>query len=189
MSILVLMPRRNRVLTPGKPPATSTLPGVPEIAAGGGTTTSSAVPSLLRPQTYECANCAGRFPARNRPTPYCSAQCGAEAKTVRFGRKQRAEFGDELPAGVRASLHRQVVHALTECTWDRWSSEPEPGPVEPPAAEPLADHLNPNIPTCDVFAQRAHRMKVRVLARGELRPCDAQDWDNVWRDWVNAHAS
>lgn len=107
---------------------------------------------------------------------------------MRFGRKQRAEFGDELPAGARAALHRQVVHALTECGWDRWSGEPEPEPVTPPAHEPLAEHLNPNIPDSDVFAHRAHRMKVRVLARTELRPCDAQDWDAAWRDWVNAHA-
>lgn len=157
-------------------------------AGAGAVSGSTAVPSLLRPQTYECANCAGRFPARNRPTPYCSLQCGAEAKTVRFGRKQRAEFGDELPAGVRVALHKQVVHALTECAWDKWSDDPEPVLVDAPQLEPLANHLNPNIPESDVFARRANQMKVRVLARSELRPCDAQDWDNVWRDWVNAHA-
>lgn len=167
----------------------SALPGAPETATGGAHPgSSSSVPSLLRPETYECANCASRFPARNRPTPYCSPQCGAEAKTIRFGRKQRAEFGDELPADARAALHRQVVHALTECVWDRWSGEPEPDPVQLPEFEPLADHLNPNIPDFDIFATRAHKMKVRVLSAEELRPCDVQEWDSIWRDWVNEHA-
>jgi hypothetical protein len=156
----------------------------PATASGGG----SSVPSLLRPELYECANCGGHFEARNRPTPYCTLQCGAEAKTVRYARKARAEHGDELPEAVRSALHRQVVHALTECHWDKWSGEPEPGPVTPPAEDPLAEHTNPNIPDSDVFARRANGMKVRVLAQGELRPCDAQEWDNIWRDWVNAHA-
>lgn len=179
----------RRTVAPGTPTFLSALPGAPELAtagmvAGG----SSGVPSLLRPETYECASCAGRFPARNRPTPYCSPQCGAEAKTIRFARKQHAEFGIELPATARAAVHRQVVHALTECVWDRWSGDPEPAPVEAPEVEPLADHLNPNIPDSDIFALRAHKMKVRVLSATELRPCDAQEWDSIWRDWVNEHA-
>src|SRR5436190_23165159 len=46
-------------------------------------------PTLLHPATYLCANCAGRFPARSRQTPYCSPQCTAEAKAVRYARTQR----------------------------------------------------------------------------------------------------
>lgn len=107
---------------------------------------------------------------------------------MRFGRKLRADHGDELPAAVRTSLHRKVLHALTECAWDKWSGAPEPPPVTPPEYSPLADRLNPNIPERDVFAVRAHQMKVRVLAPTELRPCDAQNWDCAWRGWVNANA-
>lgn len=164
----------------------SNLPGVTTIAqetAGGPSNLA-----LLRPETYECANCGGRFAARNRPTPYCTLQCGAEAKTVRYARRARAEHGDELPEDVRAALHRQVVHALTECAWDKWSGEPEPAPVTAPEIDPLAGHADAGIPDSDVFARRANGMKVRVLAVGELRPCDVQEWDSVWRDWVNAHA-
>lgn len=183
------MTRRTAATSSGAPSIVSTLPGV-ELAAegaviGGG---GSSVPSLLRPETYECANCGGRFAASNRPTPYCTLQCGAEAKTVRYARKARAEHGDELPDTVRAALHRQVVHALTECAWDKWSGQPEPGPVTPPAVDPLAEHADPMIPDLDVFARRANGMKVRVLADVELRPCDIQEWDSIWRDWVNAHA-
>lgn len=145
-------------------------------------------PRLLRPQSYECAGCAGRFPARARPTPYCSAQCAAEAKAVRYARRQRQEFGDVLPDSVRAKLHRMVVHALTECGWDRWSGASEPDPVEPPAVPPLAAYLDPVIPDRDVFGRRAHQLKVRALAPRALRPCDAAVWDSIWRTWVNAHA-
>jgi len=171
-------------------------PGQPSIVAGfPGTAPEGNAPSaggnrlsLIRPETYECANCGGRFAAREKPTPYCTLQCGAEAKTVRYARKARAEHGDDLPEAIRTALHRQVVHALTECAWDKWSGEPEPGPVTPPDVEPLADHLHPLIPDSDVFARRANGMKVRVLAESELRPCDAAEWDSVWRDWVNEHA-
>jgi hypothetical protein len=167
----------------------STLPGAAEPAAegsvaGGGTSSVA----LLRPETYECANCGGRFEARNRPTPYCTLQCGAEAKTVRYARKARAEHGDDLPESVRTALHRQFVHALTECAWDKWSGEPEPGPVTPPEVDPLAGRADAMIPDSDVFARRANGMKVRVLSADVLRPCDVQEWDSVWREWVNAHA-
>jgi hypothetical protein len=107
---------------------------------------------------------------------------------VRYARKARAEHGDELPEAIRSALHRQVVHALTECAWDKWSGEPEPGPVTAPEVEPLADHLDALIPDSDVFARRANGMKVRVLADAELRPCDVQEWDSIWREWVNEHS-
>ncbi len=64
--------------------------------------------SLLRPESYECANCGGHFEARNRPTPYCTLQCGAEAKTVRYARKARTEHGDDLPDAVRDHESRVV---------------------------------------------------------------------------------
>lgn len=176
------------MVSPGQPSFASTLPGVPEMSAGNETATGGASLSLVRPDTYECANCGCRFQAHNRPTPYCTLQCGAEAKTVRYARKARAEHGDDLPDPVRVALHRQVVHALTQCHWDKWSGEPEPGPVTPPEVEPLAEYLNPLIPDSDVFARRANGMKVRVLAEAALRPCDVQEWDAIWRDWVNEHA-
>lgn len=176
------------MVAPGQPSIVSTFPGMPEMSTGAETAASGANLSLLRPESYECANCGGRFAARERPTPYCTKQCGAEAKTVRYARKARLEHGDDLPPGIRVALHRQVVHALTECHWDKWSGEPEPGPVEAPEVDPLAEYLNPMIPDSDVFARRAHGMKVRVLADAELRPCDVQEWDSIWRDWVNEHA-
>lgn len=177
------------MVAPGQPSIVSALPGMPEMSPAGETAAGGAHLSLLRPETYECANCGGHFEARNRPTPYCTLQCGAEAKTVRYARKARAEHGDELPEAIRSALHRQVVHALTECHWDKWSGEPEPGPVTAPEVEPLADHLDALIPDSDIFARRANGMKVRVLADAELRPCDAQEWDSIWREWVNEHAS
>lgn len=175
-------------MAPGQGSIVSTFPGAPVPPASDEPAGGGANLSLLRPETYECANCGGRFSARSRPTPYCTVQCGAEAKTVRYARKARAEHGDDLPDAVRVALHRQVVHALTECRWDKWSGEPEPAPVTAPEIEPLAEYLNPLIPDSDVFARRAHGMKVRVLAPTELRPCDAQEWDSIWRDWVNEHA-
>ena len=107
------------MVAPGQPSIVSALPGMPEMSAAG--ETAGANLSLLRPETYECANCGGHFEARNRPTPYCTLQCGAEAKTVRYARKARAEHGDELPEAIRSALHRQVVRALPECAWDKWS--------------------------------------------------------------------
>lgn len=176
------------MVAPGQPSIVSALPGMPEMSAGSEIAEGGAHLSLLRPASYECANCGGRFEARDRPTPYCTLQCGAEAKTVRYARKARAEHGDELPEAVRSALHRQVVHALTECHWDKWSGAPEPGPVTPPEIEPLAEHADPNIPDGDVFARRANGMKVRVLAAAEIRPCDAAEWDAIWREWVDEHA-
>lgn len=175
-------------MAPGQPSIVATFPGAPEMSRADEAAVGGANLSLLRPDTYECANCGGRFPARNRPTPYCTLQCGAEAKTVRYARKARAEHGDALPDAVRVALHRQVVHALTECHWDKWSGEPEPGPVDAPETDPLADHLNPLIPDADLFARRGNGMKVRVLAEAALRPCDAPEWDSIWRDWVNERA-
>jgi hypothetical protein len=145
-------------------------------------------PTLLHPVTYLCANCAGRFPARNRPTPYCSPQCTAEAKAVRYARKQRAEHGDDLPMPVRVMLHRKIVHALTECAYDKWSGLPEPDPVTPPAVHPLADHVDQRIPASDTYAVKAQQLKVRSLSENVLLACDHQNWDSVWRAWVNAHA-
>jgi hypothetical protein len=145
-------------------------------------------PTLLHPATYLCANCAGRFPARNRPTPYCSPQCTAEAKAVRYARKQRAEHGDDLPMPVRVMLHRKVAHALTECAYDKWSGQPEPDPVTPPAVHPLAEYVDPMIPTSDSYAVKAQELKVRTLSENVLLACDHQNWDSVWRAWVNVHA-
>jgi hypothetical protein len=145
-------------------------------------------PTLLRPITYRCANCAGRFPARTRPTPYCSLTCGAEAKAVRYARKQRAEHGDNLPQPVRILLQRKIMHALTECAYDKWSGQPEPDAVTPPAEHPLASHLDPEIPPVDTFAVKHQELRARALAPDVLLPCDADDWDAAWRTWVNLQA-
>jgi hypothetical protein len=145
-------------------------------------------PTLLRPRTYLCANCAGRFPARNRPTPYCSLTCSAEAKAVRYARKQRAEHGDDLPQSVRILLQRKIMHALTECAYDKWSGQPEPDPVDPPDVHPLAQYVDPAIPATDTFALKHQELRARALAPEVLLPCDADDWDSAWRTWVNLQA-
>ena len=183
----------ERAVPPGEPvgfePAVS--PAPPGAIGPVGTSAGdSAVvpPTLLHPATYLCANCAGRFPAHNRPTPYCSPQCTAEAKAVRYARRQRAEHGDDLPMPIRVLLHRKVVHAITECAYDKWSGEPEPDPVTPPTVHPLRAHVDPLIPAADAYAVKAQELKVRSLAESVLLACDHQNWDAVWRAWVNLHA-
>lgn len=145
-------------------------------------------PTLLHPTTYLCANCAGRFPARNRATPYCSPKCTAEAKAVRYARKQRAEYGGDLPTSVRILLHRKIQHAIDECGYDKWSGEPEPDPVTPPSVHPLAAYVDPLIPASDTYAVKAQELMVRSLSENVLLACDHQNWDTVWRAWVNLHA-
>ncbi|MGQ0625946.1 MAG: hypothetical protein ACT4PP_15025 [Sporichthyaceae bacterium] len=179
----------RRITTPGRVPLTAlpapgTLEADHEGAAG---TRTGAVLTLVRPTSYECANCAGRFPAK-RVSAYCSPRCDAEACVVRDGRRHRAERGNDLPAPLRAALHAEVLHALTGCEWDKWSGDPEPDPVQAPEVAPLAEYLNPNIPASDTFALRGNQVRVRVLAKTILRPCDAPNWDGSWREWVDAHA-
>ncbi|MGQ0629780.1 MAG: hypothetical protein ACT4P1_01965 [Sporichthyaceae bacterium] len=179
----------RRITTRGRVPLTAlpapgTLETDHEGTAGGRAAT---VLTLVRPTTYECANCAGRFPAR-RVVAFCSPRCDAEAAVVRAGRRHRAEYGDDLPGDLRASLQSDVLHALTGCEWDKWSGEPEPDPVKAPECAPLAEHVNPHIPEADSFACRGNQLKARVLAKTILRPCDAANWDGIWREWVDTHA-
>lgn len=174
---------------PTQPPAPeSTAPSAAAEPAAPAPEFGMTPPTLLRPTAYLCANCAGRFPARNRPTPYCSLRCSAEAKAVRYARKQRAEYGDDLPQPVRILLQRKLMHALTECGYDKWSGQPEPDPVVPPAEHPLASYIDAEIPATDTFALKHQELRARALAADVLLPCDADDWDSVWRTWVNHQA-
>ena len=169
-------------------PAAEEAPEASVLAADGAEAVATDRPTLLHPATYLCANCAGRFPARTRPTPYCSPQCTAEAKAVRYARRQRAEHGDDLPTAARVLLLRKVVHALMECGYDKWSGQPEPDPVTPPSVHPLAAYVDPTIPPGDTYAVKAQQLLVRTVSGNVLLACDHQDWDSVWRAWVNLHA-
>ncbi len=172
-----------------EPAAASVVPArVVEPARHAAAAPAVTPPTLLRPATYLCANCDGRFPARTRPTPYCSLQCSAEAKAVRYARKQRGEHGDVLPMTVRILLQRKIMHALTECTFDKWSGQPEPDPVTPPAVHPLASVVDQSIPETDTFALKHQELRARALAATPLLPCDADSWDSAWRTWVNVQA-
>jgi hypothetical protein len=132
------------------------------------------------PRTVECANCAGRFPVVGRPAAFCSPACGAEAAAVRFARRQRAAFGDDLPRPARARLHRMVVHAVLECGPEQW---PQGLVRAVPGVE-----VDDSIPEQDLFARKVGRLRARVLAGQALRPCDVPDWDATWRGWVRRQA-
>src|SRR6201999_221609 len=122
----------------------------------------------------------GRFPARGRRPAFCTPAWAAEAAAVRFARRQRAAFGDDLPRPARARLHRMVVHAVLECGSEHW---PEGMGRAVPGLE-----VDDSIPDQDLFARKVGRLRARVLAEEALRPCDVPDWDSTWRTWVRRQA-